>query len=495
MRKILVCAVLMGFTLGTAVEAVAQGFHLPTSDYRLREDIALLVDEGVLELPNSTWPLGVLDTRAALSRVRENSIGSQALQAALDRVSAKVAPHESTAEWQLTEISLTAGEPGLLRDESTLGRDSAELRSEGGVTTDRWSLNLAVTGVGSPDDGKKIRLDGSELSIRWGNWLLSASQVERWWGPGHSGGLILSTSARPMPGLSLDRVHSSPFDFPALRWLGPWRLTAFLNSMEGERPDVDRPLMMGIRASFKPVPIIEIGVSRTAQFCGEGRPCDLSTFGRVLIGQDNAGIRGLRPEDEPGNQMAGFDLRVVSPFRALPVALYGEQIGEDGSNTGLPTRYLGLFGAEMWWLKDSGAVVRARIEYANTSCKWYAAAANADCAYRQGIFRAGYRYRGRNVGHTTDTDSESVSVSASLTRADGTRWAAQLRHAALDRYGAPDPFNTVTQGPSDFDSAEISWAGVLLKQNLALQLGYEKQEGAASDRTGLFGFIQWRKSL
>ena len=44
--------------------------------------------------------------------------------------------------------------------------------------------------------------------------------------------------------------------------------------------------------------VVEFGMSRTAQFCGKGRNCDLETFGRVLLGQDNIGFRGLEdPED------------------------------------------------------------------------------------------------------------------------------------------------------------------------------------------------------
>jgi hypothetical protein len=281
-----------------------------------------------------------------------------------------------------------------------------------------------------------------------------------------------------------------------LRWLGPWRFSGFLSVMEKDRPDVDRPVFMGMRLSFKPAPIFEFGLSRTAQFCGKGRPCSLSTFGRVLIGQDNAGRRGLDPADEPGNQMAGADLRIVSPFRALPVAIYAQLIGEDNSDTGIPERYLGLFGAETWWMLDSGSVLRTRLEYANTKCKWYDSEEFFNCGYRQGIFNAGYRYRGRTIGHTTDSDSETTGLAISLTRADGSRWAARLRHGNLDRSGGVDIYNPVTQGPSTYKSGEFSWEGVALKQNLGLQLGYEKRSPVAGAKdSGVYGFIQWRKPL
>ncbi len=88
----------------------------------------------------------------------------------------------------------------------------------------------------------------------------------------------------------------------------------------------------------------------------------------MLIGQDNRGIRGASadPAKEPGNQMAGFELRLVSPFQPLPIALYAQEIGEDSCSSGIPERYLGLFGGEMWFMLRTGSVLRAHVEYANT---------------------------------------------------------------------------------------------------------------------------------
>jgi hypothetical protein len=327
--------------------------------------------------------------------------------------------------------------------------------------------------------------------------LFSANQMDRWWGPGREGSLILSTNARPMPAVSLDRYRSLPVDFPILRWLGPWRFSGFLAVGERNRPDVEQPAFMGMRLSFKPAPIFEFGMSRTAQFCGKGRVCGLKTFGRVLIGQDNAGRRGLNnPDAEPGNQMAGFDVRIVSPFKALPLAIYGQEIGEDNSSSGIPERYLGLFGAESWHMLDSGSVLRAQIEYANTKVKWYNSAVEYDWAYRQGIFNAGYRYRGRNIGHTTDADSETAAMRMSLTSVQGNQWMAQYRHGRLDRCCGVDPYNTITAGPSQYKSMELHWEGKVLGQQVGAQLGYEKQTPSISgDAKGAFGFIQWRKSL
>ena len=481
----------------TASSAQSQGMFLPASDARLRADVSLLVDEGVFNLPVNEWPLAREDVAQAVASVKAEDLAEPALLAALHRVRAVVAPRTDDNEWKVREVRLTAGEPGLLRNENTLGRENGELMATGGTVNSRYGITLALTGVVDPSDGKEVRFDGSDISIRWGNWVLSANQMDRWWGPGHDGSLILSSNARPVPAVSLDRYRSVPWDIPVLRWLGPWRFSAFLGAMETERADVNRPAFGGMRLSFKPAPIFEFGLSRTAMFCGKGRDCDLGTLGRVLIGQDNVHRRGLNEADEePGNQMAGFDVRIVSPFRSLPIAIYGQEIGEDNSSTGIPERYLGMFGGETWFLLDSGSTVRAHIEYANTKVKWYDSKVEYDWAYRQNIFFAGYRHYGRNIGHTTDADSETTSIQASVTRTDGSYWALQYRHGRLDRCCEVDSYNPITAGPSSYESMELTWQGAVLGQSIGAQLGYEKQSpGSAGRSDGVYGFIQWRKSL
>ncbi len=337
-------------------------------------------------------------------------------------------------------------------------------------------------------DGQDIRFDGSDISIRWGNWLISANQIGRWWGPGYDGSLILSTNARPMPAISLDRIRSTPFDFPVLRWLGPWKFTTFFGFGENHRADVDDPLFMGMRLSFKPATWFEFAMSRSAQFCGKGRECDVGTFGRMLIGQDNRGLRGASddPAKEPGNQMAGFEVRVVSPFKPLPIAIYAQEIGEDNSSSAIPERYLGLFGTEMWFMLGTGSVLRTHVEYANTKVKWYNGSQEFNWAYRQSIFFAGYRYRGRNIGHTTDADSETTSVGLSLTTGEGHRWSVLYRHGVLDRDGSIDPYNEITAGRSTYNATQFGWDGKVGAGNsLGLQLGYEKQTpSSAGGRKG-----------
>ena len=60
---------------------------------------------------------------------------------------------------------------------------------------------------------------------------------------------------------------------------------------------------MAWRVVVMPFKEVEIGFSRTAQFCGEQLACDSDVFGNLIVGNDNVGIDAT-PENEPGNQMA-----------------------------------------------------------------------------------------------------------------------------------------------------------------------------------------------
>ncbi len=52
----------------------------------------------------------------------------------------------------------------------------------------------------------------------------------------------------------------------------------------------------------------------------DGRDCDLKTFINLLRGKDNRGAN-VDPEDEPGNQLGGIDVRWSLP-QQRPLAIY-----------------------------------------------------------------------------------------------------------------------------------------------------------------------------
>lgn len=181
--------------LATSI-ASAQSLFLPAGDSRLRDDVSLLVDEGVINLPVNEWPLAREDVAEAISSIDTGTFHDPSLRAAFSRVVAATTIPGNSNDWELREVRVTAGQPALLRTDATLGRENGEVTSIGGAGTDRYSITVAATGVLDASDGQDVRFDGSEITVRWGNWLFSAT---RWTGGGGRGGTAASFFP-PMPG-------------------------------------------------------------------------------------------------------------------------------------------------------------------------------------------------------------------------------------------------------------------------------------------------------
>ena len=74
--------------------------------------------------------------------------------------------------------------------------------------------------------------------------MVSAGWLERWWGPGRDSSMILSTNARPMPSIGLQRIGSLQSESKWFRWIGPWTLTTFMGHLDDDR-HVEDALLWG----------------------------------------------------------------------------------------------------------------------------------------------------------------------------------------------------------------------------------------------------------
>lgn len=459
-----------------------------SGDAQMRLDLQLLNDARVIRYPVSQWPIPRAALDHAVSLAKEHFATNAAVNAALERVRARLdagAPAGFSA-------AVRGGQAGLLRDFDSLSREDGELEGGFDFASGRFSVGVTATVVVDPDDGQEIRVDGSHATVQFGNWLISANTLDRWWGPAHEGSLILSNNARPMPTLMVERAAARPFESRWLNWLGPWRFNFGVSQMENNRADIDSPLFMAWRVAIMPFKDIELGFSRTAQFCGEQLACDLDVFGNMLAGNDNVGIDAT-PENEPGNQMAGFDIRWSSPIGNFPYAIYSQMIGEDESSY-LPVKYLAQFGVEAWKPMAAGALLQGFAEYSDTTCSANRNPPRFNCAYNQGLFDVeGYRYRGRVIGHTTDRDAESLAVGATLLTTAGATWSATLRRSDLNRDDRFDPENTVSAGPAEYAALELGWKGRWRGESIAIEVGMESFEPQGQDRdVEPFGFLSWR---
>jgi hypothetical protein len=395
-----------------------------------------------------------------------------------------------------------AARPTVLRTFADEPREEGEASAwVAGFLGERWGGRLELGVVADADDEDTFRYDGSYFAGVFGNWIVTAGAQDRWWGSGWEGSLILSNSARPVPALSLDRAVSTPFESRWLRWIGPWRLTTFMGYMEGDREDVDHPLLFGFRLSARPLDGLEISLERTAQWCGEGRSCDWSDFWNLWVGNDNRG-ENVDAEDEPGNQLAGWDIRWASPIGDWNYAIYNQHTGETIDNQiPRPYRSLDIAGLETWgdW-GDGGGSWRAGLEWANTRCGgteneqrlW-------DCAYNNTIFNVeGYRSKGRPLGHSMDGDGEMYSGRFVHVDAAERTLSAVLRYSAINEGGVvPDLRHTVAPGPEDWWSLDVAYRYPLPGGWIEASAGADYRDREWNDTTALLprASVTWRQEF
>jgi hypothetical protein len=476
--------------VGAGVTGVANADPwLAPGDEALRSDIQLLADAGILRGPVTTWPISWPDI--ARDALAANIVGlNDSTAEALLRVQ-RLSRAASAHGYAGAGIRVTgAYEPTMLRGFADSPREEGEVALRASWLSDHLALNLQGSVVTDPDDGKQFRADGSYLGVNVGNFMISAGFMERWWGPGWDGSLTLSTNARPIPSITLERNYTDPFKSKWLSWIGPWRASIALGEMEGEDLAVPHVRFLAARVNFKPRPWVEFGLTRTAQFCGGDRPCDWDTFTDVLFGRDNT-EEGDDPNEEPGNQTAGYDVRVRSPWKALPVAFHTQWIGEDEAG-GLPSKFLGQFGLEFWGSTPLGGYL-LRAEYADTACMFNNPAPQFNCAYRHNIYPQGYAYRGRIIGHALDNDSRMTSVAALLTRPNGDVFSLEVRRAQLNRDGTGN--HSISEVPADLDNVELRYSKNLAIGKVSVGLGYDDWSEAVVAASDVRGYLRWQQGF
>ena len=326
------------------VSSALAGAILPPGDAQLRSDIQLLSAWNIVTGPTSTWPIAWRQLEADLNAAVDPETFPSHVEQALSRVRLRMAQALQPEAFMLGSRAAVSGTTGVMRSFQSVPRDDAELSGRLRWLGDRLSVQIAATAVRDASDGRDARADGSMLGLTMGNTTVAVGVVDRWWGPGWDGSLILSSNARPFPAMTIDRNETTAFASRWLNWIGPWDMSVIAGRLESDR-FVPGAQFLGLRLTARPARSLEVGLSRTALWCGTGRPCDFETFVDLFRGNDNRGDSGVSDINEPGNQLAGIDIRWSPAWFDRSFALYGQFIGEDEAG-GLPSRYLGLLGVE-----------------------------------------------------------------------------------------------------------------------------------------------------
>lgn len=419
--RILAVVLLAGALLPGPAEADP---WLAPGDLQARQDLELLVDTGVVNVPLTTWPIPWGSIAAQMATVNPTSL-SPAQQLAWERLLAGVRGVQAGDSHLGYKLAVAPGRPAL-----RWFADTPRGKEVAGASYSGYNGHLAfrfnVLAVYGDRDHQRIRFDGSYLSVALGNWILTAGQLDRFWGPAWSGSLILGANSRPVPAVSLRRNSAEPFDTPFLHWLGPWSFTVFAGQLEDSRY-VAHPLLLGARFAFRPLPGVEIGFSRTALFGGAGRPQNFHCLWRTLLGRTN---REDPNQPDCAAQLAAIDARFRIPHTQF--VFYGQMNAEDTSKQGL-TKFSDLLGLSRWGsIGDYGANYRVFFEYANTTVNSYRVP-QPNVEYESGVYKSGYRYRGFDLGYPTDNDSELFTLGLTMQGTDYGQLTFLLRHGTLNR--------------------------------------------------------------
>ncbi len=199
--------VLAALLAGVCEPAFADAGWFESGDTQLRMDLQLLNDAEVIVLPMNQWPLPRAAVQYALANAKDHLAhefrgrgGSRA------RARARGPSHQGRLAF---DTGISGGRARVVARLRYAGARGRRTRRRASATTTGDSPS-AWTSPRSPipRTATNCALDGSHATVQWGNWLISANTLDRWWGPGHEGSLILSNNARPMPTLMVERAEA-----------------------------------------------------------------------------------------------------------------------------------------------------------------------------------------------------------------------------------------------------------------------------------------------
>ena len=230
--------------------------------------------------------------------------------------------------------------------------------------------------------------------------------------------LILSNNARPSPGISIENYEPIKVNIKLLKPLNAYNYIFFINMLESSR-HIKNAKFLGFKATFFPTNYLNFSVMRTAQFGGDSRSESLSSFVDLIFGKDNYNYT-MDQTDEPGNQLAGFNINYKMNNSTN---IYAQIIGEDEANF-FPAKNIYHIGATKLLSKDN---------HTNITLEFFDTESRKNITYNHHIYKDGYRYFGKSIGADIDADSEKFLIALTRLSKKSNKFKLTLQNINLNK--------------------------------------------------------------
>lgn len=466
---------LLAIALAMGTGSAAASPWAEVGDSQMRADVELLAGAGVVGDLTTHWPMPWTALTRDIRAFDNLDKQPQIVRGAAARLMAEARDQTEGGFNGSFTLDIT-NRPSVVYGFDSLGRGEGQTQLSLGFNSGIWSARLSA-GLFSDDFEKhttKVALDGSYIAAKVGGALVYAGEVSHWWGPGWISALSLSNNARPMPQIGITRLNDTAFQWPVLRWLGPWQAEFFVGLLDGPRL-ARNTVYDGLRFTINPLPGLQIGVARTDMMCGTGHPCaplhDYFSFNNDPSRVNNTNDEGL------------IDIKYSRTLAGVPMEIYGQVMNEDSS----PITHSGtshLAGASIYVPISAGSPLRLTVEFADSisTTDIFGNGHLYGFSYTNGLYPDGMHYRGRTIGFSLDTDSRLLSLQGAWTDSGGRFYELSFHHANISDVNSPGSSVVSPVAPASINMGE---ARVTLPfQAFMLDLAARYQDDQPRPRTG-----------
>ncbi len=186
----------------------------------------------------------------------------------------------------------------------------------------------------------RFQLLDTYVAMKFAGLDWSIGKQSLWWGPGEGGALLMSNNATPLWMAQLN--STSPVYIPGVsKILGPIEGNNFFGSLADHHFPVG-PYMFGQKFSCKPLRDLELSISRTVIFAGQGHvPLTFGSFWNSFTSFTNVPVDVKFSRNDPGARHAQFDLSWRLPKLQRWLTFYSDSIVHDDVNA-LPNGRSGI---------------------------------------------------------------------------------------------------------------------------------------------------------